>query len=591
MVECHGQAARELTSAPHEVVRIARACELLAKPVAQPCEADARACGQAKPPRPHEDGSKPPTQGLPRRRTQGAERAAVKADTRIEWKGQAGSGRRRGGPVEGSVHAFSMSPSLDARTCQFPAAPHVYFFMRSERPCGASPLALLILAPSAYASVALPARCCRCRALGGSVSAYHSFLTRPRALACALVITLWAGCSTSDGSGAGDGTTGFDNSNNPIGGGTNGAGGNGGPGAAINGVTDGDAGQGATNGGLGGGAGGYAGPLENVGDACDTAGDDCINGRCSIDIPGYGAQPGGACTRACASHDECGPDGLCARGLGVSECLRSCSADADCRQADYFCGSLNEDPLGTGTKVCRPKPTGRAKIPNGKVGGRCAADADCGTKASCKTELERRTPAPGGYCTGACFEDTDCGSGGLCVGDVRSSAGVNGQCYLKCKDKSMCPTGDQCRVPFTADGSLLGLATDTVCLPPPPPTTLTGTTAGELCMDDTSCPGGVCETEVVGRRAMSGICTGTCTKNEQCGTGADCYGSNALTGTQGECLRRCTSILELCGTDRACVRAGERISRQPEVLRAPRPVRAGADALAAPSTTRNGAQA
>jgi len=373
----------------------------------------------------------------------------------------------------------------------------------------------------------------------------------------AALLALLVGCGSSPDSGADDGTTnGFQNNNtfggDTNGGGTAGTGGNGG-GTGANGALGGDAGDGAST-GAGGGAGGYTGPLENVGDPCTPNGTECIQGRCSMNIPTYGDQPGGFCTRACAMDSECGADGICPMSLGGSECLRKCTADGDCREEDYFCGSLNQDPLGTGSKVCRPKPGGRAEIPDGKVGGTCDADADCGKNGKCKTELERRTPAPDGYCSGPCFEDTDCGSGGLCVGEVRTSAGVNGQCYLKCTDKSMCGAGDECRAPFTADGSLLGLVSETVCLPPPPPTELTGDTTGKLCTDDAGCPGGVCEKEVVGRPTQSGICTGTCTTSGQCGTGADCYGANALAGTQGECLRKCTSISNCAGpTEHVCV--------------------------------------
>lgn len=377
----------------------------------------------------------------------------------------------------------------------------------------------------------------------------------------AILLTL-SGCSSgsdeADSNGSGGTTSGFGVNMNPAGNG-GGSGNGGATGQNGSGTSGGGTAGNPDGGGTGGGssgAGGYTGPLENVGDACDL--DDpngCIQGLCEDMIQGYGIQPGNACSRSCANDAECGSDGVCAQSVVGSHCLRKCTDDNDCRKDEYFCGSLNQDPLGTGSKVCRPKPSGRAQVTNGKAGGSCSDDADCGTGTVCETTLERRTPAPNGYCSGACFEDSDCGTGGLCVGEVRTSAGVNGQCYESCKNKDTCPAGYECRAPFTADGSLLGLVSETVCLPPPPPTALTGTTAGKVCMDDTGCPGGVCETEVVGRRSSgNGICTGTCTQASQCGTNSDCYGSNALTGTQGECLRRCTSISDCDGpTEHVCV--------------------------------------
>lgn len=56
---------------------------------------------------------------------------------------------------------------------------------------------------------------------------------------------------------------------------------------------------------------------------------DCAAGlRCDKD------DPGGECTKACASDAECGPQGAC---NAEKECLQACKAPEDCKRAGYTC--------------------------------------------------------------------------------------------------------------------------------------------------------------------------------------------------------------------------------------------------------------
>src|SRR5687767_8121726 len=87
---------------------------------------------------------------------------------------------------------------------------------------------------------------------------------------------------------------------------------------------------------------------------------ECTTGICWInslfDKENYVATPGGYCTNACASDDECaGGEGLCLDFTDEGKwCLAKCTGAADCREgfacwgfrknACYSAGNLNCDP-------------------------------------------------------------------------------------------------------------------------------------------------------------------------------------------------------------------------------------------------------
>ena len=196
-----------------------------------------------------------------------------------------------------------------------------------------------------------------------------------------------------------------------------------------------------------------------VGKPC-SANSDCGSGTCQKMLSVVNTvYPGGYCSGACRTNDECGARGVCASAAlpgRTGSCYLGCEDDAACRDG-YICRVVS----GVGRCVPGAKP-----LPDHVVGNACTSDADCGgTKLSCASALGP-LPTPGGYCSQSCAIDLDCGEGGRCVNGINISTINSGICYRSCGSDAPCRTGYECR-------SLSGSDTDPgLCVP------ITGNDAG-----------------------------------------------------------------------------------------------------------------
>jgi hypothetical protein len=296
-----------------------------------------------------------------------------------------------------------------------------------------------------------------------------------------------------------------------------------------------------------------------AGDACTKA-DDCPGGMCATSLSngitgGTTPAPGGYCSAQCSKDEECGKGGACAGALSVpgqgstkGSCEQVCTKNADCRDGYYCAAGLDGTALGGAKQAdtCRPKPM-TGMLSDNVSGSACATAGDCaGTGGECATKLGEVVPgtggttAPGGYCTATCIEDANCGGGGICVVGL---TGGTGKCYQGC-------TKDEC----TRDGYGcvdVGSKGQKGCSPVKQ--ALPEGTVGKTCTGAGDCSGGTCATDLpthiqgmsIGTTpAPGGYCTSSCTKDEECGTGAACAGSFSF-GTvvlaEGSCAVSCTT--------------------------------------------------
>lgn len=196
-----------------------------------------------------------------------------------------------------------------------------------------------------------------------------------------------------------------------------------------------------------------------VGDACWQDADCPAGGMCWSNLDGF---PGGFCVLENCTSASC-PDGAECVDFndGVSRCVPSCTAHADCRQEHgYICDDNDTCWPGDGT------------VP---PGGPCGADEHCqgGADAYCLLHSD----FPGGYCVISdctalscpvgshcasifseggmacvpdCIEDGDCGPGYICND---SGGSWDGTCFPGCGGDQDCPGALGCRMSETFEST------------------------------------------------------------------------------------------------------------------------------------------
>lgn len=280
---------------------------------------------------------------------------------------------------------------------------------------------------------------------------------------------------------------------------------------------------------------------------------DCPNGRCVREIQVASmsearATPGGYCTADCDSDFTCGKGAECSVGVGEDRglCLSACRTQDDCREG-YVCANATSSFGLTVSGSCQPLQA--VGTLGDRVAGRaCAADADC-KGGQCATVTPLGSKFPGNYCTGRCHEDAECGEGGRCIAAAGSAEA--GSCYASCATDADCDRrGYRCT-------SMAGAGT---CFPAPDP--LPDNTAGKACEDDAACGGGeaTCAKEIPFGTlsayelvpAPGGYCTQRCSRDSECGAGAQCISSGPRGGM---CLGNCREMSD-CREGYTCIPHG-----------------------------------
>ncbi|MEW5852118.1 MAG: hypothetical protein AB2A00_25240 [Myxococcota bacterium] len=336
----------------------------------------------------------------------------------------------------------------------------------------------------------------------------------------------------------------------------------------------------------------------NAGMVC-LAGQQCINGQCTLSCPPTQLACDGRCISPATDNNHCGaredclgfnrgvtcPPGYVCNGAGECE-LR-------CQQGLVVCDGVCTDPR-TSNEHCGASldcvwPRNGEYCPSGFVcsQGQCVEDCEqglvrcngacinpltdntyCGARLDCEGINDGQTCPPGYICNGqgSCMLDcgdaqitcggrcadplTDnqfCGASGACTGDEGGEAcGVdhlcnNGVCELHCELPRIACNGG-CVDPLS-DERYCGATSD-----------CTGENGGEVCTEDHECVDGgcvlVCEVNEVG---CNDQCVDPLTNEQHCGAQLDCTGENggeACPPTQvcqqGTCAD-CTGGLVPCG--------------------------------------------
>ncbi len=270
----------------------------------------------------------------------------------------------------------------------------------------------------------------------------------------------------------------------------------------------------------------YGGGTGGIGDPCTSVAD-CSGGTkatCTTDTGGY---PGGYCSTACASTDQCPSGSACVSSNGgTGNCEKTCSADTDCRTG-YTCQKDSQ-----GNLVCSP---GGISSSGGDNGAACTDNSQC-TGHACRDELH--SGWKGGYCYAPCRNDSDCGSGSHC-GDVHTSAqGFSaGECFANCSSNADCRTGYTC---WDTDGD-----GKTECAPEG-----SGSGAvGDPCTTIDQCANGASASCVVNINGYpKGYCTTSCSNSQACPGTAHC--THPSGDAKGFCLAApCCSSLVTCTYD------------------------------------------
>ncbi len=262
---------------------------------------------------------------------------------------------------------------------------------------------------------------------------------------------------------------------------------------------------------------------------CDAPGlpaDFCGEGNACVQILSDSA----ACIAGCASADECSFGDACvdldedpATPEGI--CFPNCFADSECREGQTCDLELN---------VC----TGGAGVSD--VGGECLADEAC-EGGLCLTQ---ESGFPGGYCSFVgCGVDSDCGQNGRCVatsaGNLCLSACASATdcrdtypcvdwdldpatsdlvCFPGCADDSECSSGQTCNVALGLCGGGGSVISD----------------AGNECLVDAGCEGGLCLTEELGY--VGGYCSAAgCISDADCGENGRCIAFASTTVCAASC--------------------------------------------------------
>jgi hypothetical protein len=228
--------------------------------------------------------------------------------------------------------------------------------------------------------------------------------------------------------------------------------------------------------------------MSAVGTACTTNNDCGANGFCATEATS--GLPGGYCTTGCdpAAAGSCGPGNDCLTLGQTILCVRTCTADSDCRDGYGCATTFFGAALGDGSRVCAAGKT------DAKPGDPCTGIRDCAPGSGfCLGETD--SGFPGGYCSAQCdaTDPTSCGDGGACV-ETAFGDFCAGTCTA---GGTTCRDGYQCAGGFYGGPSDVDVCAPGLAAPVPvgsPCADEAGCGAGnQLCFQDSSgYPGGYC---------------------------------------------------------------------------------------------------
>lgn len=188
-------------------------------------------------------------------------------------------------------------------------------------------------------------------------------------------------------------------------------------------------------------SGGGLGSPGELGTACG-ARTDCNAGLgCLTQAVGF---PGGTCSSTCDSAPCPVGVGTCvdltSTSAGAKACLRTCTAEADCRTGYTCCAALGG--------ACAPANLCPAlnSTNSPTLGAACAANAQCTAGETCKTGASW----PGGVCTRACTagDPATCPGNGACA---QTTAGP--LCFHGCTVANDCRAGWSCEYAAGTSGA------------------------------------------------------------------------------------------------------------------------------------------
>jgi len=247
---------------------------------------------------------------------------------------------------------------------------------------------------------------------------------------------------------------------------------------------------------------------------------------------------------ACKMDDDCNDNQYCDKGwltIGRNECVSTHAYGTACSR-DEQCGS---------ERVCQGKPAGKCIKPASKALGRtCLKDNEC-ISGSCDKD---------GRCQ--CKDDNDCGKSGQYCDRGWATIGKN-QCKSRVAYGANCSRDEQCKENHVCQGKPLGkcIKPDTLAV-------------GAKCIKDAECISGSCDKDgrcqckddkdcnsatqycdkgwaTLGKNQCKAkvLFRGSCSRDEQCGTGHICKGKPL-----GNCIKPSVlKIGELCLKDAECI--------------------------------------
>ncbi|MEM1008039.1 MAG: trypsin-like serine protease, partial [Myxococcota bacterium] len=259
--------------------------------------------------------------------------------------------------------------------------------------------------------------------------------------------------------------------------------------------------------------------------------------------------------KPCASHQECGDDGLCVTVGSGKRCVSRCKRQ-NCCALGHFCS----EGFG-GERYCLPSSMECHPVA-------CDKDSECSAGEECREQrCQIRLPKRQASLCQACQKSTECGRDGVCINPEKKT----GHCLQSCDQRGLCPEGFRCQIiaPGLRQCAPQKGLCDTHCRTRQDCTQGTvcfkgtcqrknGRLAGELC-DPQSTP---CAKELEcvknGRDARCyttcGVSRGSsgapCRPNGSCDAGLTCF--QGPTGNGNFCLESC-SAGSTCTTGGRCL--------------------------------------